>query len=148
MADRTTADRVFGGVGVALAAFFIWQATRIEESFIQDPVGPKGFPILIGVLLGVSSLVILFRPDKDPEWPSLSRFLEIVFAVAVMIAYAMALPSAGFVVATAVASAILSWRLGAHPLPAVLAGIAIAVGIYVVFHLILGLSLAKGPLGF
>ncbi len=148
MADRRMADRIFGGVGVALAAFFIWQATTIEESFIQDPVGPKTFPIIIGILLGISSLVILIRPDKSPSWPTGGRLLEILFAVVVLVGYALALPTAGFVAATAVASAILSWRLGAHPLSAVLAGIAIAVGIYVAFHLILGLSLAKGPFGF
>jgi len=54
----------------------------------------------------------------------------------------------GFLLATAVAAAFLSWRLGAAPLSAVAAGVAISVGIYVVFHLILGLSLARGPWGF
>jgi putative tricarboxylic transport membrane protein len=29
-----------------------------------------------------------------------------------------------------------------------IAGIVISVGIYVIFHLVLGLSLAKGPWGF
>jgi putative tricarboxylic transport membrane protein len=62
--------------------------------------------------------------------------------------YAYALPVIGFVIATALAAAFLSWRLGTPVLRAVVAGIAISVGIYVVFHLILGLSLAKGPLGF
>ena len=34
-------DRILGVVGLALAAFFIWQATQIELSFISDPVGPR-----------------------------------------------------------------------------------------------------------
>ncbi|MCB1402853.1 MAG: tripartite tricarboxylate transporter TctB family protein, partial [Rhodobacteraceae bacterium] len=59
-----------------------------------------------------------------------------------------ALPQVGFLIATAVTAAYLSWRLGTAPLYAVAAGIAISIGIYVVFHLILGLSLAKGPFGF
>ena len=54
----------------------------------------------------------------------------------------------GFVIATAFAAAFLSWRLGAGIIQAVIAGVAISVGIYVVFHLALGLSLARGPLGF
>jgi hypothetical protein len=41
-------DRALGGFGLALAAFFSWQATQIEESFISDPVGPKIFPMIIG----------------------------------------------------------------------------------------------------
>ena len=141
-------DRIFGGLGLLLAAFFIWQATLIQESFISDPVGPKVFPIMIGIVVGLSSLAIFFKPDDEPDWPEFGRLFEIGMTVAVMIAYAYALPVAGFVLSTAVASAYLSWRLGTPPLKAVIAGIAIAVGIYVVFHLILGLSLARGPWGF
>ena len=140
-------DRVFAGIGLVLAAFFIWQATQIQLSFISDPVGPKTFPIIIGALLGVSSLVILLRPDPKPEWPRAGRLAEVGLAVMVLLAYAYALPELGFVIATTVAAAILSWRLGTRPVVALLAGIGIALGIYVVFHLILGLSLAQGPLG-
>ena len=141
-------DRLFGGIGIALAAFFIWQATTIQESFIQDPVGPKTFPIIIGIILGLSSLAILLRPDPKPDWPAVGRLAEIGAAVVVLLAYAYALPQVGFLIATAFTAAYLSWRLGTAPLYAVAAGIAISIGIYVVFHLILGLSLAKGPFGF
>jgi putative tricarboxylic transport membrane protein len=74
--------------------------------------------------------------------------LEIVGAVVVLVGYALALEVVGFVVATAVAAALLSWRLGSPPVWAAVSGIGISVGIYVVFHLVLGLSLAKGALGF
>jgi putative tricarboxylic transport membrane protein len=140
-------DRILGGIGLLLAAFFIWQATTIQISFISDPIGPKTFPIIIGVLLGVSSLVILLRPDPNPDWPPLLRLAEIGMAVAALVIYAYALPWAGFVISTAAAAAFLGWRLGSRPLPALLAGIATSGGIYIVFHLILGLSLARGPLG-
>jgi len=141
-------DRIMGGLGLLLALFFIWQATLIKESFISDPVGPKIFPIIIGVLVGLSSLAILLQPDDEPEWPDFSRFFEVGLTVAVMVAYAYALPTAGFVVSTAVAAGYLSWRLGTPALKAVIAGVVISIGIYVVFHLILGLSLARGPWGF
>ena len=141
-------DRVFGGLGVALAVFFAWQATRIELSFISDPVGPRVFPIIIAVIMGLASLVILLKPDAAPEWPAASRLLEIAIAVGVMIAYALLLPEAGFVIATAVAAAFLTWRLGTAPLWAIVTGVLTSLGIYTVFHLILGLSLARGPFGF
>ncbi len=141
-------DRLFGAIGLALAAFFIWQATNIQLSFISDPVGPKAFPIIIGVVLALASLVIMLRPDAAPHWPALGRLAEIAGAVVALVLYALALPTAGFIIATALASAYLSWRLGTDPLRAAVAGVAIAIGIYVVFHLILGLSLAEGPFGF
>jgi putative tricarboxylic transport membrane protein len=52
------------------------------------------------------------------------------------------------VIATAIAAAYLTWRLGTGLLWSVLYGVLTALGIYVVFHLVLGLSLAEGPLGF
>ena len=140
-------DRIFGGIGLALAVFFVWQANLIELSFISDPVGPRTFPVIIGTLLGVASLVILVRPDAAPQWPRASRLFEIAVSVAVMVAYALLLPEIGFVIATAFAAAFLTWRLGTTPLWSLATGAMTSVGIYVVFHLILGLSLARGPLG-
>lgn len=140
-------DRIFGGLGLLLAVFYIWAASTIELSFISDPVGPKAFPYIIGGLFALSSLAILLRPDAPPEWPSLTQLAEIAAGLAVMVAYVYLLPVLGFLVTTAVASAYLSWRLGASPLAAVLAGLATSGGIYVVFHLVLGLGLATGPWG-
>ncbi|MEM5582713.1 tripartite tricarboxylate transporter TctB family protein [Roseibium sp. AS2] len=141
-------DRIFGLVGLLLALGYAWAAVNIEESFLSDAVGPKAFPLIIATILGLSSLVIIIRPDKAPEWPSFMRFMEVGAAVAVMILYAMLLPELGFVIATALAAAYLTWRLGTRPLSSVLSGCLTSLGIYAVFHLVLGLSLARGPLGF
>lgn len=141
-------DRVLGGIGLVLAAFFVWRATLIELSFISDPVGPRTFPIIICVGLALASLVMLLKPDAAPKWPAASRLFEIAMATAVMVAYALLLSDVGFVITTAVAAAYLSWRLGTAPLWALVSGVATSLGIWVVFRLILGLSLASGPLGF
>lgn len=141
-------DRIFGVFGMLLAIGYVFAAFAIEESFLSDAVGPKAFPLIIAAILGVSSLIIALRPDAEPHWPALGRLAEIAGAVVVMILYAQALPVAGFVLATAFAAAYLAWRLGSGPLESVLTGIGTAVGIYVIFHLVLGLSLAKGPWGF
>jgi putative tricarboxylic transport membrane protein len=141
-------DRIFGVVGILLAIGFALSAFAIEESFLSDAVGPKAFPLIVAVILGVSSAVIALRPDPEPVWPGLGRLIEVFAAVVVMALYAELLPVAGFVIATAFAAAYLAWRLGSRPLGAIAVGVGTSVGIYVIFHLILGLSLAKGPLGF
>ena len=141
-------DRIFGAFGVLLAAGYIWAALLIEESFLSDAVGPKAFPIIIAVILAVSSVVIMLRPDAEPDWPDLGRLAEIAAAAVVMIFYAELLPEIGFVIATAFAAAYLTWRLGSGLVGTVLTGVGTSVGIYIIFHLVLGLSLAKGPLGF
>lgn len=141
-------DRIFGAFGLLLALFYAWATLQIEESFLSDEVGPKTFPLVIAAILGLASAIIALRPDEDPVWPPLGRLAEIGAAVVVMILYAQYLPEAGFVIATALAASYLTWRLGTRPLQSLLVGACTSVGIYVIFHLVLGLSLARGPLGF
>jgi hypothetical protein len=89
-------DRIFGGACLLLAAFFIWQATQIKLGFIVDPLGPRAFPIVIGIVLAVAGLYPILRPDPRPDWPAVGGLIEIAFAVAILIAYAMLLPRLGF----------------------------------------------------
>ncbi|NVK33400.1 MAG: tripartite tricarboxylate transporter TctB family protein [Rhodobacteraceae bacterium] len=141
-------DRIFGGIGLLIAAIFIWQATVIQESFISDAVGPKTFPIIIAIVLGLASTYCIIRPDQDPVWPKAAAMLELFVAVVVMVTYAELLPVLGFAICTAIAAAYLSWRLGAPALNALIAGVLTSAGLYLIFRIILGLSLARGPLGF
>jgi len=141
-------DRIFGGFGLALAIFYIWAASIIQDSFMVDVVGPRAFPYIVGAVLTICSIYFIFRPDDEPAWPAFRQFAEIVFAAAVMLLYAWSLPKVGFLIATVFATAYLTWRLGTKPLPSLVTGVLTSGGIYIVFHLILGLSLAKGPLGF
>ena len=141
-------DRIFGASGLTLAIIFAWQAALIQESFLSDTVGPKVFPWIIAAVMGAASLYFLLKPDPAPDWPSAGRLAEIGLAALVLVAYAEALPVLGFLISTAIAAAYLTWRLGSRPVESVLIGLGTSVGIYVIFRLVLGLSLARGPLGF
>lgn len=141
-------DRIFGLFGLVLSAFYFWATSIIPDSFMIDVVGPRTFPYIVGTVLAICSLYILLRPDDEPDWPNLMNFIEIAFATAVMFLYAWGLSRVGFVIATVFCTAYLTWRLGSKPVSSLITGVATSVGIYVVFHLVLGLSLAKGPLGF
>ena len=59
-------DRIFGVIGLALAVFYAWQATVIEESFLTDAVGPKMCPYIIATLMGVASLYFLLKRRARP----------------------------------------------------------------------------------
>lgn len=141
-------DRIFGGTVLALALLMMWATTLIEESFIQDPLGPKAFPLVIAVVMALAAVVIIIKPDANPEWPTLRKNLELVATVGVLVAYAQLLPIVGFVVGTMFATGFLCWRLGASPRQSVQGGVLIAIGIYGLFQHVLGLNLARGPWGF
>ena len=141
-------DRIFGLFGLLFAGLVVWATGRIEESFIQDPLGPKAFPLVIAALVALSSVVMLIKPDRNPAWPSLKKWLEMAVTVGVMVAYAVVLPELGFVLSSALLAGFMVQRLGGTPLQSVVGGIVMSVGIFVVFTYALGLSLARGPWGF
>ncbi|MCT8161621.1 tripartite tricarboxylate transporter TctB family protein [Pseudoruegeria sp. SHC-113] len=141
-------DRIFGGFGLALALFYIWAASIIKDSFMVDVIGPRAFPYIVGSVLAITSIYFILRPDDEPEWPAARDLLEILAATVVMFLYAWFLSDLGFILCTTFATAYLTWRLGTAPLWSLVVGVLTAVGIYVVFHLLLGLALAEGPLGF
>lgn len=141
-------DRFFGFFVILLSVFFAWGTSLTHESFIQDPVGPKIFPYFLSIIGMICGLVFILKPDQISNWPKISGWLEIIAAIMMMMLYATFLSEIGFVMATIFASAYFSWRFGATIINAFIVGILISLGLYVSFHLILGLSLAKGPLGF
>ena len=98
-------DRVFGVVGLALAAFYFWAASVIPDSFMTDVVGPRTFPYIVGAVLAITSFYFLLRPDPDPHWPIPEDLVEIFFAAAVMFLYAWVLSEVGFVISTVFATA-------------------------------------------
>ncbi|MEK9954602.1 MAG: tripartite tricarboxylate transporter TctB family protein [Pelagibacteraceae bacterium] len=141
-------DRIFGSISFLLSLFYIYSAFIIEESFIQDPVGPKIFPYIIAFFLLTSSLFLIFKPDPKPEWAEFGKIIEVLVTAIVLILYAIILPIIGFVITTFLASSFISWRLGATIKSAFLVSAAISISIFVLFRYVLGLSLATGPLGF
>jgi len=141
-------DRIFASICIALAVLMGWGATIIEESFIQDPLGPKAFPLVIALVLAAFSVAMFLRPDEDPVWPHRRKQIQLLWTIGAMILYVQFLPVVGFLVATAIGAGFLSWQLGASVKQACWGGFSISVSIYVVFKLILCLSLARGPFGF
>ena len=140
-------DRIFGLVTLFVALAFIASATQIQTSFLSDPVGPKAFPMLIGGVAALCSLVMILRPDPNPDWPVGKTWLSLLVAVIVLVVYAYTLKPLGFLLPTAVAAGILSYQISPRPVPAVLAGLGLSIGLFVVFKYALGLGLIAVPKG-
>jgi putative tricarboxylic transport membrane protein len=141
-------DRIFGTVGLLFAGLVVWATGRIEESFIQDPLGPKAFPLVIAALIALSSAVMLLKPDRNPQWPTVKKWLEMAVTVGVLLAYAVVLPELGFVLSSTLLSGFMISRLGGSHVQSAVGGVVMSVGIFVVFSYALNLSLARGPWGF
>lgn len=138
-------DRIFGFLVVALALGYILSATSIQESFLSDPMGPKAFPYLIGAVCALCGAMMILYPDSDPDWPSLSSLGKLALAVVVLVAYAETLKPFGFLMPTAVAAAMISYLIRPRAMSAVLTGVGLSGGLFVVFKYGLGLGLFALP---
>lgn len=133
-------DRIFGLVTLLVAVGYILAATQIQTSFLADPVGPKMFPYLIGAVAGLCGLVVMIRPDPDPEWPGLGTVFALGITVVVLVAYAYALKPLGFLIPTTICAAILSYQISTRAVPAALSGVGLSIGLYLLFRYALGLE--------
>lgn len=142
-----TSDRIFGAVMIVVALGYILSARTIQVPLFPDPMGPKLFPYIIAVGVIICSLVMILRPDPEADWPPMSAIFTIGFAVVVLVAYAYALKPMGFLIPTAIAAGILSWQLSGKPAKAVLTGIGLSVGLFILFRYALDLGLQPVPKG-
>lgn len=138
-------DRIFGLVATLVALAYIASAMQIETSFLSDPVGPKSFPILIGVIGAICGVYMVFKPDSEPNWPVLRTFGAIAVAILVLVMYAFSLVPLGFIIPTAIAAGILSYQISPNAKRASLAGVGLSIGLFVIFKFALGLGLVPFP---
>ncbi|SFI55118.1 tripartite tricarboxylate transporter TctB family protein [Jannaschia pohangensis] len=140
-------DRLFGAVVVLGAGAYAAAALQLQTGFMSDPVGSKTFPLLVAGVSVICGLVMVIRPDDDPEWPTLRTLGALAVAVAVLAAYAYTLKPLGFLIPTAIAAGVLSYQINPRPMFAVLAGLGLSVGLFSLFKFVLGLGLVALPGG-
>lgn len=138
-------DRLFGLIVLIGSVAYFMAAANIPTSFLVDPVGPKLFPRLISGVAGLCALLIIIKPDAEPEWPGAGTWLRLAVALAVLIAYAYTLKPLGFLIPTAVAAGVLSYQIQSRLIAAILTGIGLSGGLFLIFKFALGLSLLPIP---
>ena len=138
-------DRIFGLVAVMIALAYIASAFQIETSFLTDPVGPKSFPIIIGSVAAICGMFMVLKPDADPDWPALKTIGAIGVAVVVLVLYAYGLKPLGFIIPTAITAAVLSYQISPRPLPAMITGVGLSIGLFIIFIYALDLGLVAFP---
>lgn len=169
MADESAPYRIRISQDVVLAAllslvglFLIVVASDLPEGSANDPLGPRGFPLLIGVgILGCG--VVLFGQtllrrwrsfaggdislegeDSQPEEGPLSG-KRIILAVLAMLGYVAVLPYAGFLLSTPIVLAMLMGLQGGVPIKSFLfMTIGFPIVLYGLFVLLLSVPLPGG----
>jgi putative tricarboxylic transport membrane protein len=151
-------DRIICVILLALAAVYFYATAQIPSLEIGDPLGPKAFPILLGIVLLIAVVMLFIETlmagageAKRLEWRREDRrHLLLIGGVTLWTAlYFGTFDSAGYLVSTAIYLFVMmavfnrgKWI--ANTLTAVL----FAVGSYVLFVKVLGVALPTGILSF
>ncbi|MEH6648274.1 tripartite tricarboxylate transporter TctB family protein [Sulfitobacter sp.] len=133
-------DRIFGLVTLISAVAYLAAATQIQTNQFSGEFMSKLFPMLIGGVAALSSLIMVFKPDPEPGWPAASAWISMGAAVIVLSIYAVLLKPLGFILPTIFAAGILSYQISPRAKPAMLAGIGLSLGLFVLFKFALGLG--------
>ena len=137
-------DRILGLIVLGLAIWYGWTAGSYQASF-GDPLGPAVFPQMLAVPAALLSLFLILKPDPDPGWAVGSPLVRQFATVVVLLAYAFFLENLGYVLATALGAIAMSRLLGAGWLKSTVAGVVLAVALFVTFDTLLGLPLPLYP---
>ncbi len=135
-----SSDRIFGVVMIIVALGYILSARTIQTPLFPDPMGPKAFPFMIAAGVILCAIVIILKPDEEADWPARQALFAIVLAAVIMVGYAYALKPLGFLIPTAIASAVLSFQLSPRAPQAVITGLGLSVGLFLLFKYALKLE--------
>ncbi len=124
---------------LCIASFcYIFVALGFKSNFIVDPIGPRAFPLGIGIGLLILSGVLVKTSNDKSSFNFNFQQTAFVFALCI---YAIALPRVTFVLATTILAASMiilfegPWRVG------LLLSFFFSVLIYALFVFVLGVSL-------
>lgn len=165
---RTTlACAGLGALLIVAAVLALVQALSVRSVGSSFVLGPGFFPLLIGVLLALVGGALVLRsvwtlrstrpeepadePDEAPDEPQprLGKPARIGLLLVLLVAFALLLPFAGYVVSSALLFTGTALLLGSpHRWRTLAAGWTLAAVVFLAFDRLIGLTLPTGPWGF
>lgn len=145
MVTSSMFDRIGGLVLLLTGAGAAWHSYGLKVAFAADPIGPKAFPIIVGLILAVCGANILLRPS-EVEWNA-GDYGRVIAVAAASLIYPLLLEPLGFVPATALLGFVVAKALKGGIVQSAIGSICMAAVILLLIDVGLGLGLPRGPLG-
>lgn len=138
-----------------LAAAYVYATSTLPSMEIGDPLGPKAFPVLLGILLALAGVLLLIESRSSRKFSAEvpSRIAARPHAVAgVAIAtgvfFALLEPLGYLIAFTLYLFLVMLWLHGRRPVICLAISVLFAIGSYALFAKALGVTLSKGFLYF
>ena len=125
-----------------------WASKDYAAAISYEPVGPRAFPLLLSVLLAVAGGWLVVRPGTHTSGLGLSSVNTLGLAVLAVIGYALLFETLGFTLATALMAVPVGIAFGGGWKHALLGGLGLGIGFYLLFDKVLDVVLPTGVLSF
>ena len=140
-------DRTLGILALILAAFMTWAGWDIEAPFAYEPVGPRAFPLLVALIIGLCGLRLAIKGGNPIEVNSAGANGRIALMVLYAAVYAFLFQWLGFVIATALMTVLVGRLFGGSWLKCAMGGVVMGVFFFLLFDHALDVVLPTGLLG-
>jgi putative tricarboxylic transport membrane protein len=143
-----TSDRILGAVCVAAAIAMGVAAQGYAAQISYEPVGPRAFPMLLAVLIGLAGLWLVIRPSDHSAAVEAGRLPMLLATAAAALVYAYLFQWLGFPLATALMAVPVGMAFGGNWWKSLLGGIGLGLGFFLLFDKMLDVVLPSGLLAF
>ncbi len=156
-----TKNMLSGILSIIFGFFYLIMTVGLPDPAIADPIGPKLFPYVVGtiaIFCGVLLIVKELRLNKNIKKEVIKfnitankeLYIKIAVTIILGIIYGLILEPLGYLISTFIfmLGIMLLVNQLSRKLESVLISIGFSVTTYVVFYLILQLSLPRGLLSF
>lgn len=140
-------DRTLGICALILAAFMTWAGWDIEAPFAYEPVGPRAFPMLVALMIGLCGLRLAIKGGNPVQGNSPGANSRIALMVLGTAGYAFLFQWLGFIIATALMTVYVGRLFGGGWLKCVAGGVIMGVFFFFLFDRLLDVVLPTGLLG-
>src|SRR5690606_25112753 len=130
-----------------LAALMTWAGWEIEAPFAYEPVGPRAFPMLIALMIGLCGLRLAIKGGNPGEPNPPCANSRIAFMVVGTAAYAFLFQWLGFILATTFVTVYVGRLFGGAWIKCLMGGVVMGVFFYFLFDRALDVVLPAGLLG-
>lgn len=136
-----------GAVVAVLAVLYVFAAREFRISFIADPIGPRAFPVGIGILALLVGLALFVSREREERTPmdAPARLRASVLAAS-LLAYAVLLEPLGFIVSTTLETMVLVVLFRGRLLHGFAFGLLTGIALFLLFGYGLSIPLPAGRL--
>ena len=155
--DRSAASTRAVEIGVAgvillFGLVVVVDSYRLGASWGEDGPQPGYFPFYVGLLICISSAMILLRAARNSalaaeSFVSREELKKILIVLVPTVVYVSLIAYLGFYVASTLYIAYFMWQLGKYPwIKIVPVAVGVSVAFFLIFEIWFSVPLPKGPL--